>query len=170
MITDQLADALNGQVENEMHAAHLYLSMSSWFDALSLSGCAAWMRLQYQEEVGHALKIFDYVNEAGGRAVVPAVAAPQAEWSTPLDAFESAYAHERKVTGLINDLYELAAQEKDHAAGVMLQWFINEQVEEEASVSLIVDRLKLIGDDRGALLVLDEQLGSRSSNGSEPVA
>jgi ferritin len=166
MITDQLADALNGQVEKELHAAHLYLAMSSWFETQGLAGCASWMRVQYHEEVGHALRIFDFVNEAGGRAVVPAVAAPQAEWSTPLNAFESAYEHERRVTGMINDL---AGQEKDHAAGVMLQWFVSEQVEEEASVSLIVNRLKLIGDDRAALLVLDEQLGSRH-NGAPPAA
>lgn len=163
MITDQLAVAINKQVENEFEAAHLYLSMSSWFDSQGLPGCANWMRMQYQEELVHALKFFDYINEAGGHATVPPVAAPQTEWSTPIDAFESAYKHEQKVTALINDLYDLATEEKDHAARVMLQWFITEQVEEEASVSLVVDQLRLIGEDRAALLVLDQQLSTRAA-------
>lgn len=161
MITESLAAALNKQVENELYSAHIYLAMSSWFDSQGLPGCASWMRMQYQEEVIHGLKIFDYVNDAGGTAVVPALDAPPREWSTPIDAFSQAYEHEQKVTGMINDLYDLAGSERDHAASVMLQWFITEQVEEESTVSLIVDQLKLIGDDRAALLVLDQQLGAR---------
>ncbi len=164
MITDSLNAALNKQIEKEIFSAHLYLAMSSWFDAQGLPGCAGWMRTQYDEEMIHAMKIFDYVNEAGGAATVPAIASPPAEWSTAIDAFSAAFEHEQQITQSINELYDLAGSEHDNASRVMLQWFITEQVEEEASVSLIVDQLKMIGEDRAALLVLDQRLGARPAS------
>lgn len=170
MITESLNAALNKQIEKEIYSAHLYLAMSSWFDAQGLPGCSAWMRTQYDEEMIHALKFFDYVNEAGGTASVPAIVAPPTEWSVPADPFVAALGHEREITASINALYELAGEEHDHAARVMLQWFITEQVEEEASVGLIVDQLKLIGEDRAALLVLDQRLGARPAPSPAPAA
>lgn len=162
MIKDSIKSALDEQVKNEIYSAHVYLAMSSWFDIQGLPGFAAWMRAQYEEELVHGLKIFDFINDAGGQATVPAIDEPPVAWDSPLDAFEAAYANEQQVTGMINDLYELAFTERDHATQVMLQWFITEQVEEEKTTSLIVDQLNLVGDDRSALLILDQQLGART--------
>ena len=161
MISKQMQDALNDQVAAEFYSAHLYLSMSAYLESIDLPGFANWMRVQYQEEVTHAEKIFDYVIERDGRAVSKAWDAPPAEWKSALDVFETAYAHEQKVTGLINDLMDLAFSEKDHAANIFLQWFVNEQVEEEASAKAIVQQLKLLGDSKGGLFQIDRELGRR---------
>ena len=162
MLTPSLQDALNEQVKNEIYSAHVYLSMSAWFDAKGLPGFAGWMRAQYQEELVHGLKIFDFIGDRGGRSVVPQIDLPPAEWDSVLGAFEAAYQNELLVSGMINDLYELATTEGDRPTQVMLQWFVTEQVEEEKSVSLIVDQLKLGGSDGGALLLLDDRLGARA--------
>lgn len=161
MISKKMQDALNDQVAAEFYSAHLYLSMSAYLESIDLPGFANWMRVQYQEEVTHAEKIFDYVIERDGRAVSKAWDAPPAEWKSALDVFETAYAHEQKVTGLINDLMDLAFSEKDHAANIFLQWFVNEQVEEEASAKAIVQQLKLLGDSKGGLFQIDRELGRR---------
>ena len=163
MLTSPLQDALNEQIKNEIFSAHVYLSMSAWLDSKGLPGMAGWMRAQYQEELTHGLKIFDFIADRGGRAVVPQIDLPPAEWSSVLDAFESAYKNELLVSKMINDLYELAISEADRPTQVMLQWFIAEQVEEEKSVSLIVDQLKLGGGDGGTLLLLDDRLGARAA-------
>ena len=161
MISKKMEAAFNEQVAAEFYSAHLYLSMSAYLESIDLPGFANWMRVQYQEEVTHAEKIFDYVIERDGRAVSKAWDAPPAEWKSALDVFETAYAHEQKVTGLINDLMDLAFSEKDHAANIFLQWFVNEQVEEEASAKAIVQQLKLLGDSKGGLFQIDRELGRR---------
>jgi len=157
-----MQEALNGQVAAEFYSAYLYLSMSAYLESVDLKGFANWMRVQYQEEVSHAEKIFDHVIERDGRAVIKAWEAPPAEWKSALDVFETAYKHEQKVTGLINGLVDQALAEKDHATYNFLQWFVNEQVEEEASVKAIVQQLKLLGDSRAGLFQIDRELGQRT--------
>jgi len=161
MISKKMQDALNDQVAAEFYSAYLYLSMSSYLESIDLPGFANWMRVQYQEEVTHAEKIFDHVIERDGLAIVKFWDAPPAEWKSALDVFETAYAHEQKVTRLINDLVDLALSEKDYASQIFLQWFVNEQVEEEASAKAIVQQLKLLGDSKGGLFQIDRELGRR---------
>lgn len=161
MLSKTLQDALNEQIKNELYSAYVYLSMSAHFEAVNLRGFAHWMRLQSQEEVEHAMRIFDFVNDRGGRVVLEALDRPPSQFKSPLDIFQKALEHERKVTGMIHRLYELAVKEADYPAQVMLQWFISEQVEEEKSAAEIVEQLKLIGDQGAGLLILDRHLGER---------
>jgi len=161
MIGEKMRKSLNGQVNAELYSAYLYLSMCAYFESADLAGFANWMRVQTQEEVAHAMKIYDYVNERGGRVVLEAIEKPVSEWDSPLAAFGAVFAHEQKVTGLINELVNLAIEEKDHAANIFLQWFVNEQVEEEASADAIVKKLKLVADAPGGLYMLDAELAQR---------
>jgi ferritin len=163
MLSKAMQDAINEQVKDELYSAYLYLSMGAYFEATSLPGFAAWMRAQSQEEVEHAMKLFDFVNERGGRVTLQAIEQPPVEFESPRDVFEATYEHEQKVTGLIHDLYELALEENDYAAQVMLHWFIDEQVEEEDSVSQILDTLERIGDKDQGLIMLDRELGQRGA-------
>lgn len=162
MLTQTLQDALNEQIKNEFYSAHVYLSMSSWFEDKALPGFAKWMRVQYSEELTHGLKIFDFINDRDGRALVHGFDAPPAQWKSPLDVFENSYAHEQKVTAMINNLYALAVKENDYPTIVLLQWFINEQVEEEKNAKLIVDQLRMADDSPTALLLLDREMGART--------
>ena len=155
-------DAVNEQIKHELSSAYVYLSMSAHFEAENLPGFARWMRVQAQEELGHAMRLFDYVNHRGGRVLLHAIEQPPHDFSSPLSIFEQAQEHESKVTQLIEQLYETAVQHKDYATQVEVQWFITEQVEEEDSAGLIVDQLKMAGNDRAALLMLDRQLGTRT--------
>ncbi|KYK28144.1 MAG: ferritin [Theionarchaea archaeon] len=161
MIKDKIEKALTSQINAEMYSSYLYLSMSSYFSSINLNGFATWMRVQAQEELTHAMKFYDYVIERGGRVTVAAIEAPPAEWDSPLQVFEHVYTHEQKVTGLINDLVNLAIAEKDHATTAFLQWFVTEQVEEESSADEIVQKVKLVGDQGAGLLMLDQELGQR---------
>ena len=161
MLKETIQDALNKQINAELYSAYLYLSMSSYFESINLKGFANWMRVQAQEELGHAMRMYDYVVERGGRVILDTIEKPPSEWKSPLDAFEAVYNHETKVTGLINDLVELALKERDHATYNMLQWFVNEQVEEEASADEIVQKLKLVGDEGRALFMIDRELAQR---------
>ncbi|MBO8183361.1 MAG: ferritin [Archaeoglobus sp.] len=161
MIKESIQEALNKQINAELYSAYLYLSMSSYFESINLKGFANWMRIQAQEELSHAMRIYDYVIERGGRVILDAIEKPPSEWKSPLDAFEAVYNHEVKVTDLINDLVELALKERDHATYNMLQWFVNEQVEEEASADEIVQKLKLVGDEGRAIFMLDRELAQR---------
>ncbi|MEN8190734.1 MAG: ferritin [Thermodesulfobacteriota bacterium] len=158
----EMEDAFNSQVNAEMYSSYLYLAMESYFQSISLSGFAKWMRGQVQEELFHGMKMYDYVHERGGKAKLEAIEKPVESWSSPLAAFEHILEHEQMVTSLINDLIEVALSARDHAAKAFLDWFIVEQVEEEASVGEIVDRLKLIGDDSSGLFLLDAELAKRS--------
>jgi len=153
--------ALNKQVNAEMYSSYLYLAMESYFQSVSLTGFAKWMRGQVQEEMFHGMKIYDYVHERGGRAQFEAIAKPQTQWDSPLAAFEHILAHEESVTELINNLIDVALDVRDHAAKAFLNWFITEQVEEEATVGEIVARLRLIGDDSSGLFLLDSELSKR---------
>ncbi len=161
MITKKIEDALNKQINAELYSSYLYLSMSSYFDSIGLRGFANWMRIQTQEENSHAMKLYDYLLERGGRVILSSIDAPQIEWESPLKTFEATYVHEQKVTALINELVNLAIIEKDHATNNMLQWFVSEQVEEEASVSEILDELKFIGDNKSAIFMLNRELAQR---------
>jgi ferritin len=162
MISKKLEDALNDQIAAEYYSAHLYLAMSAYFEANDLPGFANWMRIQYQEEMSHAEKIFDYVIERDGRVVLKAFDAPPLEWKSTLDAFEATYKHEQHVTGLINKLMDLAIEERDHAGQIFLQWFVNEQVEEEATAKTLIQQLKLLGDSKAGLFQIDRELGQRT--------
>jgi ferritin len=162
MIAKKMENALNEQINAEMYSAYLYLAMAAHFESENLSGFAKWMRVQTQEEESHAKKLFEYVIERGGKVALKAIDAPPAQWKSPLAAFEAAYKHEQLVTDRINKLAELAMEQKDHAAGVFLQWYINEQVEEEAQVDKIVRTLKATNEAPGALYMIDRELGQRS--------
>lgn len=157
----EMAQALNEQVNAELYSSYLYLAMESYFQSISLSGFAAWMRAQVQEEMFHGMKIYDYIHERGGKASLEAIARPEEKWESPLIAFEHVLAHEQQVTGLINNLIDVALDVRDHAAKAFLDWFITEQVEEEATVGQIVDRLRLIGTDSSGLFFLDAELAKR---------
>jgi len=161
MISKKMEKALNSQITAEYYSAHLYLAMSAYCESIDLPGCANWLRVQYQEEMSHAEKIFDYIIERDGRAIVDGFEAPPAKWKSILDVFEATYKHEQKVTGLINKLTDLAIAESDHAAQIFLQWFVNEQVEEEASAKAIIQQLKLLGDSKAGLFQIDRELGQR---------
>lgn len=161
MIGKKMEEALNDQINAELYSAYLYLSMVAYFESVNLPGFAAWMRAQTQEEVMHAMKIYDYVNQRGGRVILKAIAEPPKEWKSPLDAFEAAYKHEQLVTGHINDLVDLAIKGKDHAANTFLQWFVSEQVEEETSADSVVQRLKMVENAPGAMFMIDRDLGQR---------
>ena len=161
MLSKAVQDAINEQIKNELYSAYLYLSMSAHFEANNLPGFARWMRLQAQEEQGHALKFFDYMHDRGGMVTLQAIDQPPAEWKSSLALFEQVLEHEQLVTGMIHRLYELAAKENDYATGIMLQWFITEQVEEEKNAAQIIDTLKLIDAHGTAVLMLDKQLGKR---------
>ena len=166
MLSKTLQDAMNEQIKNELYSAYLYLSMSAYCEASNLPGFAHWMRMQAQEEVTHAMKFYDFIYERGGRVVLQAIDQPPLEFQSPLDVFEQTLEHEQKVTALINDLYALAAREKDYASQVFLQWFVTEQVEEEDSATQIVETLKMVGDKGHALLMLDRELGGRGADES----
>lgn len=160
MLSEKLEAALNEQMNWEIYSAHIYLSMSSHFAQEGLGGFANWMYAQYQEEMFHAMKFFNYINEAGGHAKLGTIEAPQQSWATPLAAFEEALEHEKGVTARINAIADLAVEERNHAVGIFLQWFISEQVEEEDTVGDTVGKLKLVGDG-GGLFMLDRDLGTR---------
>jgi ferritin len=162
MLSKAMQDAINEQIKNELYSAYLYLSMAAYSEAANLPGFAQWMKVQSQEEVEHAMKFFDFVNERGGRVVLQAIDQPPVEFESPLDIFEKTLEHERKVTGLIHRLYELALKENDYAAQVMLHWFIEEQVEEEQNAAQILETLQMVGDKTQALFMLDRELGKRS--------
>jgi len=161
MISKKTEDALNEQINAEFYSAYLYLSMEAYFESMNLPGFANWMRAQIQEESMHAMKIYDFVNERGGRVLLKSIEQPPTEWKSPLAAFEAAYKHEQKVTGLINDLVNLAIEEKDHASNTFLQWFVNEQVEEESSVNEVVQKLKMLENAPGGQFLIDRELGQR---------
>jgi len=158
-----MQEALNKHVNAELYSSYLYLSMSAHFQSANLTGFAHWMRVQAREELAHAMKFYDHVLERGGTVNLQTVESPPSRWDSPLAAFEDAYRHEQKVTGLINQLVDDAVQTRDHATNNFLQWFVSEQVEEEAAADAIVQKLKLVGDAPGGLLMIDHHLGERAS-------
>lgn len=161
MLSKKTEQAFNEQLNAELYSAYLYLSMATYFEAENLAGFANWMRVQTQEELFHVMKFYDYINERGGRVILREIAAPPSNWDSPLGVFEAVLAHEQKVTGLINNLADLAIEEKDHAAGTFLKWFVDEQVEEEKSASDIIGKLKLVKDSPQGLFMIDRELAQR---------
>jgi ferritin len=161
MLTSQMEKAYNDQIQAEMYSAYMYLSMSSYFDSINLPGFASWFRVQYQEEVYHALKFYDYVTERGGRVRLGSINAPPGDWDAPVEAFQAALGHERMVTGLINELMNLAIEVHDHASRSFLQWYVDEQVEEEASAEAIIQQLTMVNGEGAGMLFLDKELGAR---------
>jgi ferritin len=136
--------------------------MAAYFQDLNMGGCANWMRVQAQEEDMHAMKFYNFINERGGRVVLKTIDGPPTEWDSPLAAFEAVLEHEQKVTGLINELVELALAEHDHATNIFLQWFVTEQVEEEDSANDVIQQIKMVGEAQGGLFMLDRELGQRT--------
>ena len=158
-----LQESFNDQINAELASAYLYLSMAAYFEDADLTGFAHWMRMQNTEETAHAMRFFDYVHDRGGRATLKAIAQPPADFRSPLDVMERTLEHERKVTALINRMYQLSIEESDYAAQVMLHELINEQVEEEKTAEEIVEHLRIIEGDGAGLLQLDARLGERMS-------
>jgi ferritin len=153
--------ALNGQVNAELYSSYLYLSMNAYFKSVNLDGFANWMYAQAQEELMHAMKIYDFINQRGGRTLLAAIEAPPDQWDSPLAVFEDTLKHEKKVTGLINGLVDIAMEERDHATQIFLQWFVTEQIEEEESVGNVLEQLKLLGDAKQGLFMIDRELATR---------
>jgi ferritin len=164
MISKIMQDTINDQIQKELYSSYLYLSMSAYFADKSLSGFAHWMRVQEAEEREHAMKLYDFLLERGGRVNLTAIDAPKTEWTSTLEVAEEVAAHEAKVTASIYALYETALKEKDYPTQIMLQWFISEQVEEEKNAAEIVANLKLIEKGGTAIYVLDHQLGKRGGD------
>jgi len=161
MLNERVQKKINDQINAELWSAYLYLSMSAYFEDEGLNGFANWMRIQYQEEVTHAMKFFDYVNNRGGRVWLKPIDGVPAEWESTLAIFEETLEHEKKVTAMINDIMKVAREENDYATESMLQWFIDEQVEEEDAASEILDHLKFIDGKGQGILMLDRELGNR---------
>ena len=161
MINSKLADAINRQINAEFYSAFLYLSMANYLESKGLGGMAGWLAAHFEEESRHATKLVQYLHERGGRVLLAAIEAPQTEWDSPQAVFENALEHEIKVTGLINGLMDLALKESDHATSSFLQWFVNEQVEEEATFQEIQDKFELGANHPGFLYMLDKEMGQR---------
>ncbi len=161
MISKKLENALNKQINEEIFSAYLYLSMSAYFLSLNLDGSAAWMKVQAQEEMAHAMKFFNFLVEMGGRVSLLAVKEPEKTWKSPLAAFTAVSRHEQYITNCIDGLYRQAGSEKSNPTQVMLHWFITEQAEEEATAAKIVYRLTQIKDSVNGLWLLDKELGKR---------
>ncbi len=161
MLSKTLQDAFNEQIRHEIQSAYLYLAMAQYCESANLPGIAHWLTVQWNEELGHAMKIAGFVNDRDGRVVLGAIEKPQTEWASAMAVFTQVLAHEQKVTSLVHQLYALAVKENDYASQVMLHWFIEEQVEEEKDAAAIIEQLKRIGESGSAILMLDHQLGSR---------
>jgi ferritin len=161
MINEKMVKALNEQVNAELYSAYLYLAMEAYFRDKNLVGFANWMRVQIQEEMFHATKFYDFINQRNGRAEMDAIAKPPVDWPTPLAVFGASYTHEQSVTERINKLMDLAQNQKDHATVSFLKWFIDEQVEEEANVDAVVQKLKLVQDNPAGMFMIDNELAQR---------
>ena len=168
-MNERIQTAFNDQINEELFSSYVYLAMAAHFEGMNLDGFTNWMKQQAQEELQHAMRLFDHINRRGGRVVLKAIGEPPLEYGTPLQAFEKALAHEQHITGCINELYRVALEENDYPAQMELQWFIDEQVEEEENAGRVVEQLRMAGDNQSALLMLDRELGQRSG-GPGPVA
>ena len=162
MISKNIQTALNKQLNAEFYSSYFYLSMSAYFEANDLQGFAKWFRMQADEEYAHAMKIFDYVYQVGGEVALQKIDGPKTKWNSFLEVFKDTFVHEQKVTKSINAIVDLAQREKDHATVNFLQWFVGEQVEEEATAQMNVKKMEMIGDSKSGLLMLDNELGSRT--------
>jgi ferritin len=161
MLDEKMQKSLNYQLNRELYSGYLYLAMAAYFEDQDLPGFGNWMRIQAQEELSHGMRLYDYLVQRGGRVLLAEIETPQKEWDSPLAAFEHVYEHEQLVTGLINDLVDLAIELKDHATNNFLQWFVAEQVEEEESASGVLQKVKMTGESGRALYMLDQELAQR---------
>lgn len=162
MLSKKLEDALNSQINKELYSAYFYLGMSAYCTSLDLDGFANFFYVQYQEETFHAMKLYNYVLDRGGKINLKAIAEPGADFKSTLDVFEKTYEHEKIVTKSIHDLMDIAVKENDHATASFLKWYVDEQVEEEATVSRLVNRMRLVGDNVGGLFIMDTELKART--------
>ncbi|QRN85922.1 ferritin [Clostridia bacterium] len=161
MLNLKVEESINDQINAELFSAYLYLSMSAYLESENLPGFASWMRVQFQEEQAHAMKFFDYVNERGGKVTLEAIEAPQTEWASVVEIFEHTLSHERMVTERINHLMDVALEERDYATESFLRWYIDEQVEEEASAEAILSQLERLEGHGNGMIMLDRELGTR---------
>lgn len=161
MLSSNMEAKLNEHLNAEFYSAHLYLSMAAYFNSIDLLGFAHWMKLQSEEEMSHAKRFYDFVDQLDGRVRLTEITAPPLEWESPLAVFEHTYTHEQEVSKRIHELVSLALSEKDHATNNFLQWFVAEQVEEESSVNTILKKLRFVGDSKVSLLMIDQELASR---------
>ena len=164
MISEKMQVALNDQLNKELFSSYLYLAMAAYFEDQNLTGMSQWMRLQADEEHQHALKFYDFLIRVGSRVKLGQIDEPKFEWDNPQQAFEEAYAHEQFISKSIDQLADLAIDERDHSTNTFLHWFVDEQVEEEAAASEIVQKFNLIGDSKSGLFMLDRELGSRTAS------
>lgn len=167
-IKENVLKKLNEQVTAEIYSSHLYLSMAAYFESENLKGMAKWMISQSHEEMQHAMRLYNFINERGGTIELDKIDKPKINWKNALEVFEDSYEHETKVTAMIHDLVKISRQENDYAAESMLMWFVDEQVEEEDSANEIVEKLRKIKDDSSALYMLDKELGTRPDKGVMP--
>jgi len=161
MLSKPIQDALNEQIRHEINSAYFYLAMSAYCESINMPGCARWLKLQWQEELEHSMKLFNYMYDRGGRVTLQAIDRPQTDYASVKDVFTQVLAHEQKVTALINALFGAAVKENDYATQVEVQWFIKEQVEEEKHATEILDTLKIAGESGPSLIMLDRHLGNR---------
>jgi ferritin len=162
MISNTIQNALNEQINAELFSSYLYLSMAAYFESENWNGFASWMKVQSQEEYSHAMKLFKYLNDVDSKVILEAIEKPKVEWKTPIEAFEEAHTHELYITDRINKLVTLAVSEKDYATNLFLNYFVIEQVEEVSTVSQIINKFKLIGDNKSSLFFLDRELSMRA--------
>lgn len=167
MIDSKLLDGLNDQINAEFYSAYIYLSMAACFEDANLAGLASWMRLQAQEEMAHGMKFFDYIHERGAKVTLKSIAEPPAKWDSPLEAFKAALEHEQYVTGRINDLVAMADQARDYATNSFLRWFVDEQVEEEASAEQMVRKLEMVADSPSGLYMVDREAAQRKQQNAQ---
>jgi len=163
MLSQKMQDAYNKQINEEMYSAYLYLSMSAYFETINLKGFAHWMKIQFNEEMFHAMKFYTHIIERGGHVKLAAINQPEHKWNSPKEIYEASLNHEFHITKCIDDLMNLAIDERDHAGRNMLNWFVDEQVEEESNFTEILEKLKMIGDYTPMLLSLDKELSTRVS-------
>ncbi len=163
-MSQTLHDAMNDQIRHELYSAYLYLSMAAYFEAMNLPGFAHWMRVQAREEVSHAMKFFDHLCDRGERVILQAIEQPPVDFASPQEAFARALEHERRVTGLIRNLYQIAVRENELSSLPLLHWFLEEQIEEEKSVEQILAALRRIGEDGTGLVVMDRELARREGD------
>lgn len=163
MISGEMQQSLFKQLNDEFSSAYLYLAMSAYCNHIDFNGAANWLKQQYEEEQMHATRIYNYLIDQGANVVLQAIPQPPNEFGTILEVFQASLSHEQKMTERLNNISDQALKEKDHATYNLLQWFVNEQVEEEATVSEIISKLKLVKDDGYGLLMIDNELGSRTA-------
>ncbi|SES68731.1 ferritin [Methanococcoides vulcani] len=164
MISEKMADALNSQINKEMYSAYLYMAMSAYSSNIGLNGFANWFMVQYQEEMVHAMKLYNYISDVGAPVELMEIEKPPQDFGTALDMFYATLEHEQFITRSINDLVDLAIEEKDHATHIFLQWYITEQIEEEGNDNEIIDKLKLAGEEGNGLFMIDKELAVRIFN------